>query len=507
LRLTELSEGTETNDVISQRAHPNPEITGLTADSRLVEPGFLFAALPGASVDGRAYIPQALRNGAAAILAPQGFDLKDWAPDAPTQDTPGHGVNILTDPDPRRRLARMAARFYDAQPDTIAAITGTNGKTSVASFTRQIWTALGYKAAATGTLGLTAPNMSSGPGLTTPDPVQLHKTLAELKSNGVDFLAMEASSHGLDQRRLDGVCVTAAAFTNLSRDHLDYHHTMAAYRSAKIRLFDTLLAPGGLAVAPAGAPEMAIIAAIAAERGHKLLTYGRILDSDSSIDIACRTATPHNNGWALSLEILGASYDIKFELPGAFQIDNALCALALVIGGGGDPAEATNALATLEGVPGRLEHVATCLNGASIYVDYAHTPDALETVLHALRPHVSGQLSVVFGCGGDRDTGKRPEMGAIAAQLADQVIITDDNPRSENATDIRAAILTECPKAQDIGDRRRAIETAISALGPHDALLIAGKGHETGQIVGDNVTPFNDSEVARNAITEQDSTS
>jgi UDP-N-acetylmuramoyl-L-alanyl-D-glutamate--2,6-diaminopimelate ligase len=502
LRLTELSEGTETNDVISQRAHPNPEITGLTADSRKVEPGFLFAALPGARVDGRAFVPQALRNGAAAILAPQGFQLKDWAQDAPARD-----VNVLTDPDPRRRLARMAARFYDAQPDTIAAITGTNGKTSVASFTRQIWAALGYKAAATGTLGLTAPNMSSGPGLTTPDPVQLHKTLAELKSSGVDYLVMEASSHGLDQRRLDGVRVTAAAFTNLTRDHLDYHHTMAAYRSAKLRLFDTLLAPGGLAVAPAGAPETATLASIAAERGHKFLTYGRIESSDAPIDIACRSATPRNNGWALSLEILGASYEIDFALPGAFQIDNALCALALVIGCGGDPAQATQALATLEGVLGRLEPVATCANGASVYVDYAHTPDALETVLRALRPHISGQLSVVFGCGGDRDTGKRPEMGAIAARLADQIIVTDDNPRSENAADIRAAILTACPNADDIGNRKRAIEKAIGALGPDDALLIAGKGHETGQIVGDNVLPFNDSEVARTAITQQDHTS
>ncbi|MBL4721800.1 MAG: UDP-N-acetylmuramoyl-L-alanyl-D-glutamate--2,6-diaminopimelate ligase, partial [Alphaproteobacteria bacterium] len=348
MRLIELSAGTETNDVISEHTHPdqNPDlnITGLSADSRMVKPGFLFAALPGATMDGRAFVPQALNNGAAAILAPSGFDLKEWAKDAPTKN-----VSVLTDPDPRRRLAHMAARFYGAQPDTIAAITGTNGKTSVASFTRQIWTALGHKAAAAGTLGLNvsgglgAPGMTSGPGLTTPDPVQLHKTLAELKSNGVNYLAMEASSHGLDQRRLDGVRITAAAFTNLTRDHLDYHHTMAAYRAAKFRLFDTLLSPVGVAVAPAHAPETAAIRTIAEKRNCRLLTYGHLQKNDDAVDIGCRDATPNGDGWTLSLEILGVAHAIDFALPGEFQIDNALCALALVIACGGDPVRATNA--------------------------------------------------------------------------------------------------------------------------------------------------------------------
>ena len=497
MHLIELVEITETNYVTLERLKPDLEITGLSVDSRNVLPGHVFAALPGSTVDGRNFIPQALKNGAVAILAPSGFHLKDWTDGAKWDD-----IGVITDPDPRRRLARMAARFHGAQPVAVAAITGTNGKTSVASFTRQIWTAMGYRAASAGTLGLTAPDMESGPGgLTTPDPVKMHEMLAALKANGVDHLALEASSHGLDQRRLDGVDITAAAFTNLTRDHLDYHHSMTAYRSAKMRLFDTLLKPGGIAVAPGDAVEKTAIAKLAAERGCQLLTYGRNYDGEAALDVGYHAATPHGDGWTLSLEIMGHSCVVSFALPGTFQIDNALCALALVIGCGANPATAARALQRLTGVPGRLEKISMSLTGAPIYVDYAHTPDALSTALHALRTHISGKLSVVFGCGGDRDAGKRPEMGAVAAQLADRVTITDDNPRTEDAHAIRTAILNACPNAAEIGDRADAIRAAIERLDAGDGLLIAGKGHETGQVIGTQTHPFNDAEVIRSALT------
>jgi UDP-N-acetylmuramoyl-L-alanyl-D-glutamate--2,6-diaminopimelate ligase len=499
LRLIELVEMTETNDVTLERLKLDLDITGLSVDSRDVLPGYLFAALPGSAADGRSFIPQALKNGAVAILAPAGFHLKEWTGGAERDD-----IGVITDPDPRRRLARMAARFHGAQPDTIAAITGTNGKTSVASFTRQIWTAMGYSAASAGTLGLTAPdiaqNMESGPGLTTPDPIKLHEMLAALKSRGVDHLALEASSHGLDQRRLDGVNITAAAFTNLTRDHLDYHRSMTAYRNAKLRLFDTLLKPGGVAVAPGDAIELNAITTLAKERDFRLLTYGRNHGGEAPLDVGYHAATANGEGWTLSLEVMGQRCDVDFPLPGSFQIDNALCALALAIGCGADPEIATRALPHLTGVPGRLEKIGARTNGAPIYVDYAHTPDALSTVLRALRPHISGNLNVVFGCGGDRDSGKRPEMGAVAEQLADRVIVTDDNPRTEDAVAIRTAILYACPKATEIGDRAGAIHAAIDGLDAGDGLLIAGKGHETGQIIGTEIHPFNDADAVRAAL-------
>ncbi|MBT5107370.1 MAG: UDP-N-acetylmuramoyl-L-alanyl-D-glutamate--2,6-diaminopimelate ligase [Rhodospirillaceae bacterium] len=503
MRLIELMEMVETNDVTLERIKPDLDIVGLSADSRAVLPGYLFAALPGAAADGRAYIPQALDNGAVAILAPSGFRLQDWTGDAVRDD-----ISVITDPDPRRRLARMAARFHGAQPDTIAAVTGTNGKTSVTSFTRQLWSALGYRSASAGTLGLVAPDMAGGetePSLTTPDPVRLHETLAALKVGGVDHLALEASSHGLDQRRLDGVDITAAAFTNLTRDHLDYHRSMTAYRNAKLRLFDTLLKPGGVAVAPGAAPELRAIATLAAERGFRVLTYGQNHNGETPLHVGYHAATPNGDGWTLSLEVMGQHHDVEFALPGAFQIDNALCALALAIGCGADPATATRMLSKLTGVSGRLEKVGARANSAPVYVDYAHTPDALATVLRALRPHVPGRLTVVFGCGGDRDAGKRPEMGAVAARLADRVIVTDDNPRTEDPASIRTAILDECVGASEIGDRAEAIRTAIDNLDAGDGLLIAGKGHETGQIVGGETLPFNDADVARAAMAAADS--
>lgn len=504
MRLIELVEIAEPNDMTMERIKPDLNIAGLSADSRAILPGFLFAALPGAATDGRAYIPQALENGAVAILAPAGFRLQDWTGGAVRDD-----ISVITDPDPRRRLARMAARFHGAQPDTIAAVTGTNGKTSVVSFTRQIWAALGYRAASAGTLGLTAPGMvrgankEAGPGLTTSDPIQLHETLAALKADGVDRLALEASSHGLDQRRLDGVNITAAAFTNLTRDHLDYHRSMTAYRNAKLRLFDTLLKTGGVAVAPGAAPELRAIATLAAERDFRVLTYGRNHDGEAPLHVGYHAATPYGDGWTLSLEVMGQHHDVEFALPGAFQIDNALCALALVIGCGADPATATRTLPRLTGIPGRLEKIVARANGAPVYVDYAHTPDALATVLRALRPHISGRLTVVFGCGGDRDAGKRPEMGAIAERLADHIIVTDDNPRTEDPAAIRTAILETCASGVEIGDRNEAIRTAIAELNAGDCLLIAGKGHETGQIIGEETLPFNDAIAARAAIEGQ----
>jgi UDP-N-acetylmuramoyl-L-alanyl-D-glutamate--2,6-diaminopimelate ligase len=466
---------------------PDTEILGLSADSRAVRPGFLFAAIPGTRDDGRRYIDQAIARGAVAVLAPP--SVRAALIDA--------GVHLVTDPNPRRRLALMAARFNDAQPDTIVAVTGTNGKTSVASFVGQLWTGLGARAAVIGTLGITAPGWRRGPGLTTPDPVALHETLAALKHDGIDYLALEASSHGLDQYRLDGVCITAAAFTNLSRDHLDYHSSMATYRAAKLRLFDELLVEGGVAVCDAQSPLHEPVAAIARRRNLKLVTFGRARG-----DIRCLGAEPRDAGWSLSLDVRGQKFEIDFPLPGEFQVANALCALALVIGCGAAPGAATPLLSRLDGVPGRMQLAGRLANGASVIVDYAHTPDALATVLRAARAHVARRLVVVFGCGGDRDPGKRPEMGAAVARYADRIIVTDDNPRGENPAAIRAQTLAGCPQAREIGDRSEAIAAAIATLEAGDVLVIAGKGHEQGQIVAGRTLPFDDIGVARAAIAE-----
>ncbi|HET8729012.1 MAG TPA: UDP-N-acetylmuramoyl-L-alanyl-D-glutamate--2,6-diaminopimelate ligase [Alphaproteobacteria bacterium] len=461
-----------------------PRIAGLTADSRDVRPGFLFAALPGTRADGRAFIADALAAGATRILAPTGTVLPE-----------GAAAELLTDDNPRRRFALMAAAFYGGQPGTIAAITGTSGKTSTASFTRRIWEMLGERAASLGTLGITAPGFERYGALTTPDPVALHASLADLAAAGITHLAMEASSHGLDQFRLDGVRVTVAAFTNLSRDHLDYHGTMEAYLEAKARLFDEVLASEGTAVLNADAPESTVLAARAAKARRKVLTYGA-----KGGDIRLEEAEPLAHGMRVRLTVGGRPVSTVLPLVGRFQTMNALCALGIVIAGGVDPIAAAGTLGRLEGVPGRMELVARHPNGAAIYVDYAHKPGALETVLTALRPHTAGDLVCVFGCGGDRDRGKRPLMGAIAARLADRVVVTDDNPRTEDAAGIRAAILEACPGAAEIGDRAEAIRRAIAKLDPGDLLVIAGKGHESGQIVGDEVHPFNDAEQARSAV-------
>lgn len=460
----------------------DPEISGVTSNSRDVVKGSLFAALAGAKHDGKAFVGEALRNGASAILAAPGLDLPA-------------GVPYVVAKNPRRAFARAAARFHGAQPATVVAVTGTSGKTSVASFARQIWATLGRKSASLGTLGLIAPNRERYGSLTTPDPAALHKDLAELAAEGVTCVAMEASSHGLDQCRLDGVKLHAAAFTNFSRDHLDYHPTMDAYFAAKKRLFDALLPRGAVAVLNADIPEFAALEAACAARGLRIASYGR-----AGKDLRLLSATPVPGGQDVEIEAYGAKHRFLLPLAGAFQTMNALAAAGLVVGSGAAPMDAIGALAKLQGVPGRLERAGTRKNGAAIYVDYAHKPDALATVLAALRPHVAGKLHVVFGCGGDRDPGKRPMMGKIAAEGADRTIVTDDNPRTEDPASIRAAILSAAPGAVEISPREAAIREAVAALEAGDVLAICGKGHETGQIVGLETHPFDDRVEARKAI-------
>lgn len=460
------------------------EVTGITADSRTVRPGMLFAALPGARSDGRAFIAEAVARGAAAVLASEGTA---WPAEAPARP-------LITSPDPRRALALMAAAFYRTQPACVVAITGTNGKTSSVDFLRQIWGDAGRKAASLGTLGLIADGLPPGPSLTTPDPVTLHENLARLARDGVAALAMEASSHGIDQRRLDGVRLTAAGFTNLTRDHLDYHGSMTAYRMAKLRLFETILPEGAPAIAMADmeAETRAALRNIAMRRRLDLRLVGEGGDA-----LALEAARPLPEGQALVFRIADARHEIMLPLPGRFQADNALLALMLAIATGVAAEAAVAALDRLHGVRGRMERAALLPNGAAIYVDYAHTPDALTRLLAALRPHVAGRLHVLFGAGGDRDPGKRPLMGRAAAEAADRVWITDDNPRSENADAIRAAVMADCPDGIDAGAREEAIAKAMSALGPGDVLAVAGKGHETGQEIAGIVHPFDDVAVVR----------
>jgi UDP-N-acetylmuramoyl-L-alanyl-D-glutamate--2,6-diaminopimelate ligase len=457
------------------------EYAGLASDSREVKPGYLFAALPGVHTDGSAFIADAVQRGAVAVLG---------SPEARIR-AESLGARFIADENPRLRLAHFAAVYFGAQPDVVAAVTGTNGKTSVAVFLRQIWASEGRKAASLGTIGVVAPSGAVKLDHTTPDPIALHRLLAQLKDEGVEHLALEASSHGLDQYRLDGMKIAAAAFTNISRDHLDYHADFASYLAAKLRLFRDVVQANGVAVVNADAAHAEDFIAAAKSRGLKLLTVG---ETGEALTLLSRA--PHADGQALRVRCFGKAFDVALPLAGDFQASNALVAAGLAIGLG-DPAEKVfAALAHLKGAPGRLEKVAYAASGAPIFVDYAHTPDALETVLKAIRPHVEGRLHIVFGCGGDRDKGKRPLMGEAAARLADKVIVTDDNPRSEDAATIRRAILASCPGADEIGDRAEAIRSAIAALGKGDSLVIAGKGHEEGQIVGSTVRPFSDSDEA-----------
>jgi UDP-N-acetylmuramoyl-L-alanyl-D-glutamate--2,6-diaminopimelate ligase len=461
------------------------EISGLAADSRAVRPGYLFAALPGHRAEGTDFIADAVAQGAVAVLAPTGTRLR----------FPKAEIKLLHDANPRRRLAQFAAKFYAAQPQHIAAVTGTNGKTSTVDFARQMWLGMGLKAASIGTLGIVGDEVSEPSTHTTPDPVTLHATLARLATSGIDYLAIEASSHGLHQHRLDGVEVSAAAFTNLSRDHLDYHASADRYLEAKWRLFEAVMEPGGVAVLNADSTEYEQLRKVCTARRHKVISYGR-----SGQDIRLRECRPFAAGQDMRVCIFGSRYEISLSLVGGFQADNVLCALGLVLACGCDVESVLGVLPTLKGVPGRVEEVARHPCGASIYVDYAHTPNALDNVLETLRQHTRRDLVVVFGCGGDRDRIKRGEMGRIAAAKADRVFITDDNPRSEDPARIRGSVLDACPNAIEIGDRTEAIHAAIQGLRSGDVLVVAGKGHETGQIVADKVIPFDDREVVRDSV-------
>jgi len=463
------------------------DIRGLTADSRAVEPGYLFAAIPGSQVDGRAFIGQAIERGAAAVMGPD---------DTPRPEMPTN-IPYLAEANPRRCLARLAAGFFGAQPKTVTAVTGTNGKTSVAAFARQIWTKLGHKAASLGTLGVSAPGYERKASLTTPDPIALQAELAELARLGIDYLAMEASSHGLEQYRLDGVKVAAAAFTNLTRDHLDYHGTMDDYRDAKLRLFTELMAPGGIAVLNCDSDAYEAFRAAAAANDHTIIAYGK---SAGAAGIRLQAATPRAHGLDLRFSADGATHETTLPLVGDFQAMNALAAFGLVTATGGDAADAAAALGDIKGAPGRVERAGESKAGGTVYVDYAHTPDALITVLRAVRPHVDGELVVIIGAGGDRDPGKRPLMGEAAAANADRVYVTDDNPRSEDPAAIRRQVLAGAPGAEEFDDRATAIAAAITTLKAGDILVIAGKGHEQGQIIGDTVLPFDDREAAQNAL-------
>ena len=456
----------------------DPQIAGVTADSRKVRPGFLFAALPGSKVDGGAFAPKAVQDGAVAVIAGRELNLS---------------VPTVVASDPRRAYALAAAAFHGAQPDVVVAVTGTNGKTSVANFCRQIFAHAGLKAGSMGTLGvrLSGPGgfdeQVTPPGLTTPDAADVAALMADAAGRGVTHFAMEASSHGVDQRRLDGVRLKAAGFLNLTQDHLDYHGTMGAYRAAKLRLFETLLPRGGVAVLNADSDAYGAFAAAAVESGQRVFSVG---EAGQGLRLVQRTLVP--SGQRLKLEVDGRPRELVLPLAGGFQASNALVAAGLCMAGGLSLDDAVEGLETLEGAPGRLQRVGTGPRGGEAYVDYAHTPDGLDTVLKALRPHARGRLIVVFGAGGDRDRGKRPLMGAIAADLADVAIVTDDNPRSEEPAAIRAEVLAGAKGAREIGDRREAIRAAAALLMDGDVLVVAGKGHEQGQIVGGVTHPFDD---------------
>jgi UDP-N-acetylmuramoyl-L-alanyl-D-glutamate--2,6-diaminopimelate ligase len=460
-------------------------VEGLAVDSRIVKPGDLFFALAGYNTDGARFIDSAIRAGAVAV-----------AGDHPPQGM--LGVPFVTASNPRRALALAAARFFPEQPATIAAVTGTSGKTSVAAFARQIWQRLGHMSASIGTIGLVSPKRTVYGSLTTPDPIALHRELDEIARNGVSHLAFEASSHGLDQFRLDGVRISAGGFTNLSRDHMDYHPDVAHYLAAKLRLFRELIAPGGAAVISADHDCSQAVIEAARTHGLRIVTVGGRGDGAGE-GIRLVEATIEGFAQELKLEHRGYPYSVRLPLVGAFQIENALVAAGLAIATGSEVDAVFESLETLEGAKGRLERVGE-RNGAPIFIDYAHKPDALAKALQALRPYAKRKLVVVFGAGGDRDAGKRPLMGAIASENADSVIVTDDNPRSENPEAIRAAILAAAKGAKDIGDRAAAIRAAIDELEPGDVLVIAGKGHETGQIVGDRVLPFSDHDAVAAAL-------
>jgi len=465
--------------------HAAVPIAGLAADSRQVQPGYLFAALSGVKIDGAHFIADAVSRGAVAILAPGGSQVEG-------------DIALVTDADPRRRLAQIAARFFGAQPDTAVAITGTNGKTSVAAFVRQLWAGEGFRAASVGTVGVVSPHGARTLRHTTPDPIELHAILADLAKDGITHLALEASSHGLQQRRLDGVIFKAGAFTNISRDHLDYHATFEDYFAQKLRLFSELLPRGATAVVDMDSEASVLVAAEAKARGLDVITVGRAGDT-------LRLVSDDMDGFAqvLGIEHDGKRHQVRLPLVGGFQAANALVAAGLVMATGAAAEDVLPGLANLQGAPGRLDLAGTAPAGAPIFIDYAHTPDALAKALQALRPYVRNRLLVVFGCGGDRDKGKRPEMGAAAVENADLAIVADDNPRGEDPSQIRREILAAAPGAIEIGDRGQAIFEAVAMLKKGDVLLVAGKGHETGQTIGAAVIPFSDHDAVTAALKQE----
>ncbi len=470
-------------DVTSPADAASLVITGITADSRAVAPGYLFAAIAGTHADGASFVASAIAKGAVAVLIGDQVELTN-AGNAP----------VLRASNPRLALARIAARFYGPGPDTIVAVTGTSGKTSVAEFTRQIFATLGHKAASLGTIGVVKPDGAVYGSLTTPDPVTLAKTLAGLRAEGITHVAMEASSHGLDQYRLDGVELKAGAFTNLGRDHMDYHPTVEHYFNAKLGLFTRLLRPGDSAVVNADDAWGAKVIAAAIKRNLPYLTVGNDGDTLRLVKV-----TPQGFGQRLEIAVSGHTYTVNLPLVGTYQASNALVAAGLAIAAGEQATAVIAALPKLQGVKGRLEIVGKARGGLGV-VDYAHKPEALAAALDALRPFAQGKLICVFGCGGDRDRGKRPIMGAIAAVKADVLIVTDDNPRTEVASAIRAEIMASAIGAREIGDREQAIKAAVAMMGAGDVVLVAGKGHETGQIVGNAVLPFCDHEVLAAAL-------
>ncbi|WP_395645767.1 UDP-N-acetylmuramoyl-L-alanyl-D-glutamate--2,6-diaminopimelate ligase [Terricaulis sp.] len=460
------------------------EITGLTADSRQVKPGYLFAALKGVAAHGRDFVAKAEAQGAAAILS--AGDLAS-APRA---------AHVVAD-NPRRAFALAASRFYPRRPKTIVAVTGTNGKSSTVDFLRQIWTAGGERAASLGTLGAIGPSGVIDLGHTTPDPAAVHATLQTLADDGVTHLAMEASSHGLEQHRVDGLTFDAAAFTNLTQDHLDYHADMAAYRDAKMKLW-ALVKAGGAAIINADAAESMAFETGAKKRGLDIILCGWRAPREHALKIV--EISPRPNAQLMTLRWNGVETDVELPLIGEFQALNAVCAAALALSLDEAPEKVFAGMTQLKPVKGRMEHVGASKSGGHVFVDYAHTPDGLDVLLRAARPHAPGRIIAVFGCGGDRDTDKRPKMGAIAARQADVQIVTDDNPRSEDAASIRRAILAAAPNGVEVGDRAEAIRKAIAMMQPGDAVLIAGKGHETGQIIKGVTHPFSDQDVARAAL-------
>ncbi len=462
----------------------DPHVVGITADSRRVKAGYIFAALPGSVTDGRKFIPKAIENGAVAILTDQQY--------ARAIDLPCIQVE-----DPRRDLAFAAQKLAGPVPDMVAAVTGTNGKTSVAHFLRQIWQSSGYASASLGTLGVVTAEGARDIHYTTPDPEIMHEELSALVAHGVDHVVLEASSHGLDQRRLDAVGVQVGGFTNLTRDHLDYHKDFSTYLDAKLGLVTRAIRDDGLVVLNADSEVFEAFEAAAKKRGLRVISYGV-----AGGDLKLLGAIPHSGGQHIEFEYSGKKYSVDLPLVGTFQAANILCALGMAVASGLSMDDAVQGLGDISNVPGRMEHMGETGAGSNVYVDYAHTPDALKTVIEAARPHTSGRLIVVFGCGGDRDTGKRPEMGDIASTLSDIAIVTDDNPRSEEPAVIRSEIMAACEGAIEIGDRKSAIAEAMKQGARGDLILIAGKGHEEGQVVKGETLPFSDREVCRELLGE-----